>query len=214
MFACVSRPTLLPVSVALAALAAMVLAPAAQGELLAPHVDRPEAVTPHLVNPAATPDSATVPEPEESPESAVAGASRPTGASLPSVADSPDGDGPASSPEAKPCKPKPGHICPYFCPEGALTTTCTKPPVLPNWVMETHEVASMREWMETLHFCAGNRLVAFMVDFYVDVAYDSQLFSDLKEFRKLSEKSKLLDRELWEAYNMYVWLDCVNLVEV
>jgi hypothetical protein len=213
MVAGMKKPVLLPTIAGIALLTSMLLAGSAHGELLIPHVERPDAVTAHVVSPPAVTDPAPAAQSEESASPGDSNGSDP--ASLPAVAsptaDSPKGDGPKPAPEGNPCTPKPGHTCPYFCPHGLLN--CEEPILIPLFREDGASRRSLGEWMETVHLCAANRPIVYMVDFYAELAdaFDVDVSRDPEAFLGTIG----LDGASYaEALNIVNRLNCQNLVEM
>ncbi len=203
-----------------AALLVAVLPASAHAEALRPHVVTPDAVTPHEVTPTPTPEALTgeVPATEES--SAGGGtvvvpdaATPPSPASA--VSDSPDGDlpsdgpGPKPQPTSKPCTRKPGYICPYFCPDWALTSTCGDPPELIPLYTEPREYFG--EFLRTMHLCTGLMPTVYAIRAYTELF---QGFGVSDEDVRAIFRANEVEDIAQEAWNLFGRLNCETMVEL
>ncbi len=175
---------------------------AAHGAVLEPHVANPDPVTPHVVAPAAKPEVAA-----PSAESTSAPTAAPALAEAP-PADLPSGNGPKPKPTVDTCKARPGHVCPYFCPHGALGANC-KPPEPDPEPWQREPIQTVEEYMRTVHLCAGAMEVLFMKSF-IDMAAKGLPYDDYQAY--LQEAGVLAAST--EAWNTWDRLNCLTFAQL
>lgn len=179
----------------------------AQGEVLSPHIVQPEFVTPH----AAATVSPTTGEPSGASPSVGPSAdpvlSPVVSAAAPSPADSPSMDGPKPKPKPKPkpqpnpdaCQPKPGKVCPYFCPHGKAGSTCK--PSEPREPWEREPIQTVDEYMQTVHLCAGAIEVLILGNF-IDAFAIHETYEE-HEASLVASGAKAARVEAWSMFERY-----------
>jgi hypothetical protein len=210
------RHMLAALGAAVALLVAMLTAGGAQAEVLTPHLVHPEAVAPHEASAPTVPDPGGAVEPEGSPSPADPDAAEPAGSPVLTtspVADLPSGDGPEPkpAPDPGPCKRKPGYICPYFCPHDSLDNCDPGSKPIPLY---TEPRQSWKAWTNTQHLCADNRPVAYLVDVFFGLTQAFRVAASRRDLAALAKEQGLIDSSQWEAYNMFLALNCQTQVEM